>query len=109
MSNSNLYGHRDRRIPTEPIETRVRDAFNEIYQEAGFTPSNKTGDPDSQYELESQSYERGVRALAIEDRRMINTLVDELALRLGKGTGRGTALQILARMGVFFAMRNYGR
>ena len=102
MSNSNLYGMRDRR-PVKAEYRRVRDAFSDIYLEAKIIPSSKSNDPDSQYELESQSFERGLRALDPEDRAQVNKMIDELSKRLGRGSGKGTAMQIIAHMGIFLA------
>ena len=107
MSNDNLYGHRDRRRPVEGSEIRVKDAIQAVYAGANLMLIKRSGDPDSQYEFESQSFERGLRALDTADREMIEYLAARLQRRIGKGCGKGTALQIIAKLGVFFLLCGY--
>ena len=109
MSNSNLYGSRDRRVPvTGMIWDNVKPVYDRIFDEADFLPPSRATDKESRWYLEQWSYDHAVRELPEEERVKIENLAHQLESRLGKGAGRGTALQILARLGVFFSLNNYG-
>ena len=109
MSNSNLYGSRDRRIPVPGTDwVPARQAYDEIFGEADYQPPTRATDKESRWYLEQWSYDHAFRQLSGKERVKIDSLATELENRLGKGAGRGTALQILARLGVYFSLNNYG-
>lgn len=108
MSNSNLYGTRDRRIPTAPVR-RIQPAevLNRIYDEAGYEPTGKATEPTSAIYLEQQAFDNALQHMDPAEKRAMNELLDKLASRMGRGAGRNTAIQILGKLGIFFAANDY--
>ena len=109
MSKSNLYGARDRRLPVPGTDwIPARAAYDEMFGKIDVVLPNRATDKESRWYLEQQSYDRAVRRMSDKEKMKIDQLAAELEKKLGKGSGRGTALQILARLGVYFSLNNYG-
>ena len=85
----------------------VKPVYDDIFAETVIDLGTKSREPESRYYYEQWSYDHAVRQLPARERVRIEDMADKLVHRLGKGIGRGTALQILARLGVFFSLNNY--
>lgn len=108
MSNSNLYGVLDRRVPQKRVVVHAEDAFDRIWRE-----TRKAGNilkPSEKQLLETGSYLRALHSLPDEEKKQIQALRNQLMDRLGRGVGAGAALQVIAKLGVFLneagGMRN---
>ena len=101
MSNSNLYGHIDRRISTPSAPIRVQKVFDKIYNDYGVELSNDCTDPNSHFVIESEAFRKAVRKLDPEDRRVIETLVAKMSAHCGRNFGERSAEQVIAKLGIW--------
>ena len=102
MSNSNLYGHIDRRVPTPPEDIRVGALIGGVYKQCGFVIDEKRGsknDPDSRASRELAARRLGFRHLDPGDRQCVDGCVKVLTEKAG--IGDDAALDILMRIGIF--------
>lgn len=105
MPDSNLMGHMDRRKKLPSKQIRVKDAIEKIYSERGFTGSRNVYDPDSTYMLESECFRHALAGLEPDDREEVRDCSKRLQDHmLGKQFGEGSALQVLAKVGIFLAL-----
>ena len=83
----------------------VKNAFDRVYKQSGFTPQSKLpNDPESKVVLEQESRKRALAHLEPEDRHQVEGCVKRLKeCCVGVYLGDAAALQILEHIGVFLA------
>jgi len=101
MSNDNLRGHTDRRIPVRKEDIRVRTALDAVYksQDVDLLERDRTT-------IENQSFRDAVKKLNPSDEKAIQDMLAKFEeakfQRRIRGFGETAAYELLGKIGIYF-------
>lgn len=104
MSNDNLRGHLDRRIPVRKREIKVSYALAEIYENyCNLCDSDRN-------RVESEAFHTALQGLdketKVEIKEMLKKLDSAKYTHDLRSFGETSALELLAKLGIFFTQTN---
>ena len=105
MTDSNLYGHQDRRKNTPASGVFVGERFNQIFAEHGYNPRTAVEATEKQAALEQAAVRAALRDLDAWDQRNVLEAVEKLKWECkGVAFGDTAAMQVICRVGIFLSM-----